>query len=331
MDICLKEYGHCNYLSSQHACIFYDKVRYLCGLPYCKSPHPSPPSHPFPSSPSLKLTDEYELINYSDYGSVIDGVLLSCDSADRRPPEGPPPLTIDSLLARGLGLRAGRARLRLEAAREALNNDKEKAKMAVDKALSLPYKSPVESDALTAKRGQDTSSSAPTTPTVKTRKMSSRKSAMKNGEAIVGGAIPATTTEGTAAQTATASSCEPEVNNHTRTVETDIETKVPISFNQPPLPCTISGSRSLLTSGQPSETKVEEAKMEAEEGHGRPCQCQRGAFLCADRGWEGTALLHHGSRIQFGCLQFVLSVAGKPGHKELVEAFLELLVTANSL
>ena len=26
MDVCLTNYGHCNYISSRQACIFYDKV-----------------------------------------------------------------------------------------------------------------------------------------------------------------------------------------------------------------------------------------------------------------------------------------------------------------
>lgn len=27
MDVCLTNYGHCNYISGKHACIFYDEVR----------------------------------------------------------------------------------------------------------------------------------------------------------------------------------------------------------------------------------------------------------------------------------------------------------------
>lgn len=26
MDVCLTKYGHCNYVSGKHACIFYDEV-----------------------------------------------------------------------------------------------------------------------------------------------------------------------------------------------------------------------------------------------------------------------------------------------------------------
>ena len=28
MDVCLTNYGHCNYVSGKHACIFYDEVRH---------------------------------------------------------------------------------------------------------------------------------------------------------------------------------------------------------------------------------------------------------------------------------------------------------------
>ncbi len=27
MDVCLADYGHCNFVSPKHACIFYDEVR----------------------------------------------------------------------------------------------------------------------------------------------------------------------------------------------------------------------------------------------------------------------------------------------------------------
>lgn len=32
MDVCLTNYGHCNYVSGKHACIFYDEVRVRMGL-----------------------------------------------------------------------------------------------------------------------------------------------------------------------------------------------------------------------------------------------------------------------------------------------------------
>uniref|UniRef100_A0A671KZU1 PHD finger protein 12 n=1 Tax=Sinocyclocheilus anshuiensis TaxID=1608454 RepID=A0A671KZU1_9TELE len=54
MDVCLTNYGHCNYVSGKHACIFYDEN-----------------------------TKHYELLNYSDHGTTVDNVLYSCDFSDK--------------------------------------------------------------------------------------------------------------------------------------------------------------------------------------------------------------------------------------------------------
>jgi len=48
----LSQYGHCNYISNKHASIFYDE-----------------------------LSDCYELLNYSHYGTMVDEVLYSLDTA----------------------------------------------------------------------------------------------------------------------------------------------------------------------------------------------------------------------------------------------------------
>lgn len=55
MDVCLMNYGHCNYVSAKHACIFYDEV-----------------------------TKHYELLNYSEHGTTVDNVLYSCDFSDKQ-------------------------------------------------------------------------------------------------------------------------------------------------------------------------------------------------------------------------------------------------------
>lgn len=50
---------------------------------------------------------------------------------------------------------------------------------------------------------------------------------------------------------------------------------------------------------------------QAEDLHLRPCGCKAsGSSLIggSGAGWEGTALLHHGSHVKLGCLQFVFSV-----------------------
>ncbi|XP_062393321.1 PHD finger protein 12 [Sardina pilchardus] len=57
MDVCLTNYGHCNYVSGKHACIFYDEN-----------------------------TKQYELLNYSEHGSTVDNVLYSCDFSEKTHP-----------------------------------------------------------------------------------------------------------------------------------------------------------------------------------------------------------------------------------------------------
>ncbi|XP_023700662.1 PHD finger protein 12-like isoform X1 [Paramormyrops kingsleyae] len=57
MDVCLTKYGHCNYVSGKHACIFYDEN-----------------------------TKHYELLNYSEHGTTVDNVLYSCDFSEKTPP-----------------------------------------------------------------------------------------------------------------------------------------------------------------------------------------------------------------------------------------------------
>lgn len=54
MDLCLQEYGHCNFISQKHCSIFYDET-----------------------------SKQYELINYSEHGTYVDNVLYSCDFSDK--------------------------------------------------------------------------------------------------------------------------------------------------------------------------------------------------------------------------------------------------------
>lgn len=54
MDLCLSNYGFCNYISGKHATIFYDQE-----------------------------TRQYELLNYSEHGTIVDNVLYSCDFSEK--------------------------------------------------------------------------------------------------------------------------------------------------------------------------------------------------------------------------------------------------------
>ncbi|XP_037313950.2 PHD finger protein 12 isoform X2 [Pungitius pungitius] len=60
MDVCLANYGYCNYVSGKHACIFYDEN-----------------------------TKHYELLNYSEHGTTVDNVLYSCDFSEKASPSPP--------------------------------------------------------------------------------------------------------------------------------------------------------------------------------------------------------------------------------------------------
>ncbi|KAJ8266381.1 hypothetical protein GJAV_G00129800 [Gymnothorax javanicus] len=57
MDVCLTNYGDCKFVSGKHACIFYDEN-----------------------------TKHYELLNYSEHGTMVDNVLYSCDFSEKISP-----------------------------------------------------------------------------------------------------------------------------------------------------------------------------------------------------------------------------------------------------
>lgn len=59
-DVCLTDYGVCQFVSPKHAVIFYDA-----------------------------MTGEYELLNYSQYGSTVDGCLYCIDGTQCRVPSAP--------------------------------------------------------------------------------------------------------------------------------------------------------------------------------------------------------------------------------------------------
>lgn len=57
-DVSLTKYGHCNYVSPNHACIFYDED-----------------------------SKKYELLNYSEHGTTVDSVLYCCDFSEKQIPK----------------------------------------------------------------------------------------------------------------------------------------------------------------------------------------------------------------------------------------------------
>jgi hypothetical protein len=233
VDVSVPQYGHCNYLSPRHACIFYNKV-----------------------------TGEYELLNYSDHGSVVDGVLYSCDFSDKTPvdngqvssPRAPPS--------------RDRAREKVETARKGLR-DQPAARRALEGALSLSRHPGKEEGGGEGSRRTTYNSSVVSIPLIL-----SRAKKLSAG-------VPADTSEPskTGATSENAAVCS---------------------------------ELSLLCPAPPAS----------------PCLCRRSASCLVGtnrKGWEGTATLYHGSRLRFGCLQFVFSVSGRPGHAELLDSLSPLL------
>lgn len=73
MDVCLSQYGHCNYISPKHAMVFYDET-----------------------------TRHYELLNYSEHGTTVDNVLYSCDFSDK-PATTPQPTKVVAAVRKIIG------------------------------------------------------------------------------------------------------------------------------------------------------------------------------------------------------------------------------------
>lgn len=61
MDVCLTTYGHCNYISGKHACIFYDEVCcfQITVLPTCKLLHCTAVLHSTLLNKGSAVVDKY--------------------------------------------------------------------------------------------------------------------------------------------------------------------------------------------------------------------------------------------------------------------------------
>lgn len=255
MDICLHQYGHCNYISSHHACLTLDKDN-----------------------------NEYELINYSEHGSIVDGVLYSCDFSDKTSStEQTPVLFLDDIISRGSGIRAERAKKRIESVRKTLQ-DKSRAKKTVNAALKLCKSirkdcSP-DPSTLTAGNKRARSTETPSDPS-------------SPASSIV--SIPLSKTK---RSTPDQNTPERFINNRKRATP---DKRVELNHS-------VSGTH-LSSPDKHSDI--------------RPCMCKRSASSLigsGGKGWEGAAIVNHGSRLRFGCIQLVLSITDRLGHNELLHA-----------
>ena len=211
-----------------------------------------------------QATGEYELLNYSDHGSVVDGVLYSCDFSDKTSPNSHQQSSAESPII------VEKAREKVERARRALR-DQGEAQRALEGALSL-----------------------------------SRHPGREEG----GG-------EGSRRTT---------YNSSVVSIPLTLSRAKKLSAGVPTNKNTDDAGRSEKISSRVSLSLL------CPEPPAKPCVCRRSASCLVGttrKGWEGTATLYHGSRLRFGCLQFVFSTAGKPGHTELLESLSPLLYNAS--
>jgi hypothetical protein len=207
-------------------------------------------------------TGEYELLNYSDHGSVVDGVLYSCDFSDKGSVEANQSSPPDTSLT------ADKAREKIEIARRTLR-DQAQAKRALEGALSLSRHLGKEEGGGEGCKRTTYNSSVVSIPLVLSR-------AKKLSAGVPTGSKTPVKTEGVPEKTSP---------------------HAPLSLLCPDPPA-------------------------------NPCLCRHSPSCLVGtnrKGWEGTATLYHGSRLRFGCLQFVFSVAGRPGHTELLDSLSPLL------
>ncbi|ELT92679.1 hypothetical protein CAPTEDRAFT_228495 [Capitella teleta] len=97
MDVCLSDFGHCNFVSAKHATIFYDE----------SSRH-------------------YELLNYSEHGTTVDNVLYSCDFSEKAS-NSPPPSKVVAQVRKIIKRKNGRK----NAATNSVKNETEAEKVKV--------------------------------------------------------------------------------------------------------------------------------------------------------------------------------------------------------
>ncbi len=234
---------------------------------------------------------------------MVDSVLYSCDASDKHSSkEQPTPLTLDDIVAMGHGQKAAKCKAKLELARQDLK-DKQKAKLALEGALRLIIPMSAQDDAVLAeelskseglmtrtglKRVSVEVSHNPSVvsiPISKARKLEITENKKENEQKIL-----------------------KQLMRKPRNAVESPQSKCPVKLER-----TIN--KGFVTSSLQSMRQLQT----------RPCDCDQkddNRETC-DEGLEGTAVLTHGSRLRFGCLEFVLSIAGCPGHDELIAAMLE--------
>ena len=303
------------------------------------------------------MSQEYELINYSEHGSVVDGVLYSCDFSDKSPPSTSTStataLTLDDITALGLGRRAEKARERLKAARKSLE-DKTEAKRALEAALKLAVPASILDASFIAEEMSKTEglvtrmglkrvaaeTSVVSIPLAKTRKLECGEQKANAAKLSIASQdkSKATLSLMTQARNGTKKTNNQLKNNNLNYHRVPQETT---PKNVPKIKKEVAKTTTAALSSQVSDSKSTESSSLGERLPAPPkepvvpCLCKRSASSSVvgtnGKGWEGTATLYHGSKLRFGCIQFVLSLAGRPGHAELVEELSKVSKSTRSI
>ena len=277
---------------------------------------------------------------------MVDGVLYSCDFSDKGRDDGnrlePPVFTLDNLTARGVGLRAERARARIEEARKSLE-EKEQARRALEGALKLARPSlSVEDSANGGSRNHSDSrpvllgskrisdSSVVSIPLSKTKRHcaedSPKRVSPQKPSPVRDKGLRNTNHERDSK--AAILKCHEELDCHRRESPSPNKNKNTPSPNKNKTTPSPNKKASAESKSSPQELSQLTSSLRGEPvTFSQPCICKRSASSLVGgngKGWEGTATLYHGSRLRFGCVQFVLSIAGRPGHGELVKALVAL-------
>lgn len=273
----------------------------------------------------------------------MDGVLYSCDFSTASPTDqnGEVVLTLDDLTSLGNGRRASQAQARLESARRSLK-DRQQAKRALEAALRLS--APVKDDLSLA---EEMSKCEGLMTRTGLKRVAGTEGAGVNSSVVL--SIPFAKTKKSEAVNSKkgvvkrqSPSRPPPHDNTQRTAELKNKKVVPASTKlgaRLKSDQKAAGTLSQTTAGVSPLLKEESSDVTVSHSnqaflfnevatrlHYVPCNCAKSpssALEFTGKGWEGTATLNHGSRLHFGCLQFILSLAGQPGHKELVQALNE--------
>ena len=304
------------------------------------------------------MSQEYELINYSEHGSVVDGVLYSCDFSDKSPPStstsAAAALTLDDITALGTGRRAEKARERLKAARKSLE-DKMEAKRALEAALKLAVPASVldasfiaeemsKAEGLVTRMGLKrvaAETSVVSIPLAKTRKLECGDQKATIAKLSIG---LQDKSKATLSLTTQARNGTKKTNNQLKNNNLNCH-RVPQESTPKNIPKIKKEAAKTTTTAALSSQVSDSKSMESSSLGERlpappkeplvPCLCKRSASSSVvgtnGKGWEGTATLYHGSKLRFGCIQFVLSLSGRPGHAELVEELSKVSKSTRSI